>query len=53
MSRALFPLESSGSDKQIKVRQNLPQIHDHTDFAHLGFLNPSGHRICTAKLKIL
>lgn len=53
VSRALFPLESSSSDKQIKVRQNLPETYDHTDFAHLGILNPSAHCICTAELTIL
>lgn len=53
VSRALFPLESSSSDKQIKVRQNLLQTYDHTDFAHLGILNPSAHCICTAELTIL
>lgn len=54
MSRGLFPLESSGSDKRSSdKRKNLSKVYDHTDSDILGIFYLSAHRICTAELMAL
>lgn len=52
MSRELFPLGSSGPDKQSsdKREKSLSQVYGHTDSAILGILYLLAHFICTAEL---